>query len=206
MFEGIDDIDWGNLTHAYGSADDVPALLRSLASPDEKTRKDAIYELFGNIWHQGTVYEATIYAVPYLVELLASPETEDKSSIACLLASIADGYGYLEVHAQPESFESDWRSILAKQGKHLETEMANELATTNRVREAAKIALPVITPFLRDSEPETRGSVALALSRYPEFTNDNLPLLVNALDKETESETRDTIQEAIDRLKAQETA
>ena len=206
MFGGIDDIDWSSLTHAYGPADDVPGLLRSLNSPNEKTRKDAIYELFGNIWHQGTVYEATIYAVPYLIELLASPEAEDKSVIACLLASIADGYGYLEVHAQPASFEADWQSILAKQGKDLQTEMADESATTNRVREAAKISLPVITPFLSDSDPETRGSVALALSRFPEFADVNLPLLVNALDKETESETLNAIREAIDRLKEQETA
>ena len=41
MFDGIDDIDWGSLTHAYGPADDVPGLLRSLASSDEKTREDA---------------------------------------------------------------------------------------------------------------------------------------------------------------------
>ena len=33
-------------------------------------RKLAFDELFTNIWHQGTEYEASIYAPPFLVELL----------------------------------------------------------------------------------------------------------------------------------------
>jgi len=32
---GLDSIDWSALTHAYGSAEDVPELLRRLAAGDE---------------------------------------------------------------------------------------------------------------------------------------------------------------------------
>src|SRR5690349_15518101 len=46
---GLDDVDWRNLQHAYGGADDVPDLLLSLAEGDDS----AIGELFGNIYHQG---------------------------------------------------------------------------------------------------------------------------------------------------------
>ena len=205
MFENIDDIDWHRKEHAYGAADDVPALLRALASRDAMTRRDAIHKLFGNIWHQGTVFEATIYAIPYLIDLLTSPEVEDKSAIAYLLASVANGYGFLEVHAQPDSFESDWRLIYAKQGKSFETEIVKESAIVRRVRDAAKDSLPAITPYLSDLDAETRGTVALALSRYPELSDQNLPLIINALESEQDSDARRMFQRAIDRFTVNET-
>jgi hypothetical protein len=99
MLEGLDTIDWASLRHAYGQASNVPGWLRALLSPNAKVRQEAIYELFGTIYHQGTVYSATAAAVPFLDELLTAPNVQDKSSLACLIASIADGAGYLEVHA-----------------------------------------------------------------------------------------------------------
>ena len=35
--EKLDSIDWASLKHAYGSAADVPDLIRALASSDKKT-------------------------------------------------------------------------------------------------------------------------------------------------------------------------
>jgi hypothetical protein len=96
--EGLDRIPWAKLTHAYGSAEDVPEQLRALrpASPD--IDEPPLYQLFGNIYHQGTVSEATSYAVPFLIELAADPETPDRIGILELLASIADGSSYHAVH------------------------------------------------------------------------------------------------------------
>src|SRR5262245_59533068 len=99
MLDGLEAVDWASLRHAYGEATDVPGLLRALLSSDPKVREETIYELFGNIWHQGTVYPASAAAVPFLYELLTAPEVQDKPAIAHLLASIAEGVGYLEVHA-----------------------------------------------------------------------------------------------------------
>jgi hypothetical protein len=65
MLESLDKIDWSKLNHAYGEASDIPALIRSLLSNDKKVRDGAMYELCGNILHQGTVYEASSYAVPF---------------------------------------------------------------------------------------------------------------------------------------------
>ncbi len=55
-FEGIDDIPWHELHHAYGPATDVPNILRMLASFDGDTRASAQEALYSNIYHQGTVY------------------------------------------------------------------------------------------------------------------------------------------------------
>lgn len=96
MLEGLDEVDWGNPTHAYGPATDVPDLIRALASGDQTTRTDAIYELFGNIWHQWTVYEATTLAIPFLIELLANETVEDRHWILVLLGSVARGSSDLQ--------------------------------------------------------------------------------------------------------------
>jgi HEAT repeat protein len=45
----LDNVDWSSLQHAYGSAEDVPALIRSLVSSDPEVRKQAIYDAFGSI-------------------------------------------------------------------------------------------------------------------------------------------------------------
>lgn len=94
MLEGLDEINWSQLHHAYGEASDVPILIHQLLSSDKTAVDKAIYELFGNIYHQHTVYEASAYAVPFLQELLNTPKITKgtKMSIACLLASMADGY------------------------------------------------------------------------------------------------------------------
>ena len=72
VLAGLADIPWGDLSHAYGPARDVPGLLRAIASGDAKAADDAVSELFGNIWHQRTVYQATPYAVPFLARMAAA--------------------------------------------------------------------------------------------------------------------------------------
>jgi len=97
---GLDEIPWHSLQHAYGTAEDVPELLRQLqtAEPNTSNENSPLWHLFGNIWHQGTVYEATSYAVPFLIKLAEDPATPDRVGILGLLAAIARGSSYLEVH------------------------------------------------------------------------------------------------------------
>jgi len=196
MLEGLDTVDWTSLRHAYGEAADVPGLLRALLSPDPKVRQEAIYELFGNIWHQGTVYPASAAAVPFLYELLTAPSVQDKSNIAHLLASIADGVGYLEVHAVGDFGEPTWRKILGEKGKTLEGELEREAAEINAVRRAASAGLRHLLPYLSDSEPEIRRSVAAALGNYPEHGDWAMPAIEAALATETDEEVREALAES----------
>ncbi|MGI5243781.1 hypothetical protein [Dactylosporangium sp. CA-139066] len=93
MFDDVATVDWAALTHAYGPADDVPGLLRDLAAGS----RQALSELYGTIWHQGTVYEATAHAVPLLIRILDAPAAP-AADVLGLLGSIAEGTSYMDVH------------------------------------------------------------------------------------------------------------
>ncbi|MFI2302021.1 HEAT repeat domain-containing protein [Actinacidiphila glaucinigra] len=72
VFAGLGRIAWPELHHAYGPADDVPDLLRALAATDEESAEEAEQELWSSLVHQGTVYRATVPAVPFLARLAAA--------------------------------------------------------------------------------------------------------------------------------------
>ncbi|MET8906659.1 hypothetical protein [Micromonospora sp. NPDC004551] len=69
---GLDDVPWAELSHAHGSAEDIPGLLRELADPYGDW-DEILDELFGDdLLHQGTCYSATAPALPYLSRLIRS--------------------------------------------------------------------------------------------------------------------------------------
>jgi hypothetical protein len=88
--EGLEAVNWAALGHAYGSAEDMPAWLGALRSPDPEVRQWAHEEW--NIVHQGTRYSATAPAVPFLVELATAPDTYDRAWLVNLLAYAAVGH------------------------------------------------------------------------------------------------------------------
>ncbi|HWE62048.1 MAG TPA: hypothetical protein VHB98_10075 [Chloroflexota bacterium] len=51
LLDGLDDIDWHSLSHAYGPADDGVRPLWNLASSDATVRGDTRHQFYGNIWH-----------------------------------------------------------------------------------------------------------------------------------------------------------
>ena len=102
MFTGIDEVDWASLRHAYGSAEDVPGLLRGLASADPVERETALDGMYGAVHHQGDVYDSTLACVPFLLALVASGEVADRAGIVELLVSIGsegDAFGDPHVRA-----------------------------------------------------------------------------------------------------------
>jgi hypothetical protein len=75
----LDDPRWCELTHAYGAAGDIPALLRQLQNlPNATGNAEPWFSLWSALAHQGDVYPASFAAVPHIVEALAtSPERAD---------------------------------------------------------------------------------------------------------------------------------
>jgi hypothetical protein len=155
VLERLDDVDWASATHAYGEASDVPVQIRDLLSPLDARRREALDGLFSNVWHQGTIYPATVLALPFLIELLQSQETPDRESIGLLVASILAGQGYWEVH-----------STVVKPPVDLAERLEDEAAVVARVREIGSQAIPLILPYLTHNHPDFRSTAFAALAPY----------------------------------------
>ncbi len=93
IVDRIDQVDWDSRTHAYGPAGDVGPQLRTLVLGDEPARRAAWYELWGNVHHQGTVYDATIPALEVIADLAAWEDFPDQRQAVTMLAAFAEGDG-----------------------------------------------------------------------------------------------------------------
>ncbi len=65
----LEGLHWAELEHAYGSAADVPEMLRRLASSNEEESGEAWEFLNSAILHQGDFYSATEAVLPFLIHL-----------------------------------------------------------------------------------------------------------------------------------------
>ena len=66
---GLDGKEWSELSHAYGSARDIPGLLAQLADYPKKTdyQSEPYFTLWSSLCHQGDVYTASYAAVPHIL-------------------------------------------------------------------------------------------------------------------------------------------
>jgi hypothetical protein len=67
----INNARWTELTHAYGNASDIPALLARLDHATGDELKQAWFDLWSALCHQGDVYSASFAAVPHIVASLS---------------------------------------------------------------------------------------------------------------------------------------
>ena len=86
-------VPWKQLHHAYGTAVEVPALLYAVTRGTDPVRRAAWWELWGNVHHQGTVYEATPACVPFLAQIVGDPDHPGRVNALSFLCQIAIGYG-----------------------------------------------------------------------------------------------------------------
>ena len=158
MLDGLDQVEWSRLRHAFGTAEDVPQLLRALTSPSPDERRAAIGDLYGNIWHQGTIYEATPYAVPFLIELAASDKTPSRYEILIYLGTLADGSSYIDVH----------KDVVAPSQEKLSEQLEVELGWVAQTRKLVKSGEALYLENLRASEHTMCCAAAYVVSRFPE--------------------------------------
>jgi HEAT repeat len=90
MLSGLDGVAWKALHHAYGPADDLPAAIRAAASTDEQEADAAVEALFSSVFHQGTVYPASVAVVPFVAELAVTSAVHHRHLLVYLLGGMAD--------------------------------------------------------------------------------------------------------------------
>ncbi|WP_030688864.1 hypothetical protein [Streptomyces globisporus] len=185
MLTGIEEVDWASLGHAYGPADDVPELLRGLASADPAERETALDGMYGAVHHQGDVYDSTLACIPFLLELVADPGVQDRGCIIELLTSI----GGIELDDDEELDE-------------LGADDEEFIPAANYAMAAAAIAAgaDVFLGLVSDPDPEVRLAAPCALaSLHPEPAR-VLSLLRERLTVERDTEVRLALVAAVGRI------
>ncbi|UQU63015.1 HEAT repeat domain-containing protein [Couchioplanes caeruleus] len=163
MLDGLDEVDWAALTHAYGAADDVPGLLREAA----------LSELSERLLPPGTVHTATAAAVPYLVELAAAGRPEfvwmvgalaEHAPVRSTVLADRERLAPLLAHPDPRMREAAAYALaqLGTEDALLRARWSQE--EDARVRASLVLALR-LTDAITDPSPTVRAAAAVALAR-----------------------------------------
>ncbi|MEO3851879.1 hypothetical protein ABGB09_30335 [Streptomyces sp. B8F3] len=113
MGEGPDEVDWAALRHNYGTAEDVPGLLRRCAGPERADADEAAYELENLLFHQGGwICPAAPAALPFLLRLAASPHVRCRTAVLDLVAMLAGEAGRVEERFVTPGWAGAWDGAL----------------------------------------------------------------------------------------------
>ena len=181
MFVGLDDIDWGSLNHAYGSAESVPGWVRGLVDPDPAVREESLDAMYGAVHHQGDIYDSTVAAVPYLIEALTTPGLAGRAGIAELLTSIA------ELRQWPDSAD-------------LDEDGAEMLRQARRANALATAAAPTLIRLADDLDPAVRAVAPKLLVAVAAEVPELAGLLIGLLGTEGEAGVRRGLFDALGSL------
>ncbi|MER5847332.1 PBS lyase [Streptomyces sp. NPDC002012] len=182
MFAGIDEVDWASMEHAYGPADDVPAMLRGLASADPAEREAALDGMYGAVHHQGDVYACTLACIPFLFELVVDPGIQDRGSIIELLTSI----GGIDLDGDDED--------------EIDEDEIEGAANYAMAATAVTAGAGVFFELMADEDPGARLSAPLALATLHSQPVRVLTLLRERLPVEPAEEVRLALVEAAGRV------
>jgi hypothetical protein len=162
VLTGLRDVPWEQLTHAYGPATDVPALLEQLAEPDDAAREAALGHLYGNVFHQGTRYQASRFVVPFLIDIACRPGPR-RADIVSMISHLAVGY--------PDEWLSqgfDLDAVRAEQEQYDE-DAAEWQSDAVEVYQAVCAQEIQLIELLRDDYEDVQVQTAYALALLPEI-------------------------------------
>ena len=177
----LDTVPWERLHHAYGPATDVPGLLCALADPGdavpgivraaEKNNRSVFdhvtWELWGNVFHQGSVWQVTAKVVPFLVEILADgPEdVETKRFLVRYLHSLALGY-HDDLFPDLPNPDEEFASVAGMTDPDEEPDYSDDVRPLIWMRDsydAVERSLEAIVPYV-DANDDQLAEAAIALA------------------------------------------
>lgn len=88
---GLDDPRWGELDHAYGKANDIPALLEALRACEllpGRWQDEPLSSLWQSLCHQGDACSAAQAALPHLVDILSGRPAREGETVMHLVGAI----------------------------------------------------------------------------------------------------------------------
>jgi hypothetical protein len=196
LLVGLSDVDWSAEEHAFGPATEVSALLRALVSPVAEHRDAACHGWFESVNHQGSVYTATLRALPFLIALFDHAQTPDRDLIAVLLSNI------LAARVRP-AFRPMINPFTRKPTERppdYDRKREAEHAFIAQILKTGMPVVPKLTSYLKHSDPNVRTDIARALANYPDLADQTVPPLREALAAESDDEVREALQQTLDPL------
>jgi hypothetical protein len=177
-------VDWAGLEHAYGDASDVPELLRLLVTDKHEQALGALYT---TIVHQGSRYEATAHAVPFLLGLATDPATPARADLVRFLGALAIGddaaflpagvdvavwrarVARLLATAPADAYQEfdGWVAAAATEEERSGSEAARGEAAELAAYEAVLAGAPAIVELLDDSSAAIRAAAVYVLGWLP---------------------------------------
>lgn len=154
------------MSHAYGTAEEVPDLLVAMASDDEQVRDKAFSRFYGAVHHQGDVYACTMAAVPFLVELAEAEHSPARAELVRLLASIS--------------------ASCLDHGDGVYYTVGGELFDYSEASVTMAGRAPLFERFATDQDPEVRLVAIPAVAHFPTDPARTARLLQSQLDAEAE--------------------
>lgn len=166
MLSSLESVDWSSLSHAYGEADDVPDMLRSLLSEEASVRSDAIEGFFVSVLHQGTRYSATPATVPFLIELAGFPTTPDREMILDALFTMSSESDRVDVEIAGSDMLREIARGESRDSRDADDSDDDEAGDdwTVLTQRQIEVGVPVYARFLRDDSPSVRIAAARVLS------------------------------------------
>jgi hypothetical protein len=168
----------------------VPDQIRSLCNPDPKPREQALWQLYGNIFHQGTRYQATPYAIPFLYELIRDPKTPARDQIVYLLVNLALGYeeaclpGGVDSTVLKRYFEEADSQLSASQRAH-----CDKYGFGPRVElecyGAVEKGVAVLMPLVDDPDIHLGRAAVYSLAWFPSYAAGSIPRIRHRLASES---------------------
>lgn len=77
----LDSPKWKDLKQAYGSAENIPALLRALSAPGSAVEQKKVWhEIWSCLCHQTDVYDGTYAAIPHFLAILKTKEGRERAA------------------------------------------------------------------------------------------------------------------------------
>lgn len=153
----LDDPRWGELTHAFGPATDVPDLLQRFAT--DPTDMDVWGEFYDSVCHQSSVYPASYAAAAHVVEIAESVPVDRRALCWIFVGTVAEG-GSLE--KAPEYVRDAYVDALGRAAKGIPETLATEtdetdcwylLSAAAAVNGMSKVAFDIISCHEGEHDP-----------------------------------------------------
>jgi hypothetical protein len=173
----------------------VPDQLRRLLDPDPKVREQTMWKLYGNVFHQGSRFEAATYVVPFLIEMCSSPEVPGRGDLLRYWGDLIVGYFNIQERGHWGDGTHEYYA-----GQVSTSPPDSYVMTLHAIYRASLEGEELLYELLDDGSPPVRYGAAWVLACLPTIRERSVPRLLERLNIENNGAVRVTLAFALGEL------